>query len=126
MSEKVVIFDNEKAKSYNEAEMITRMTAKYFYNAAVIAEKAKNSTGDKQSHLNQMLQGCLKVAIGYAFMADDLIDKSKMYGFTIIDRDGGEMHTSEAEYETWAEAYKAGDHAICDLNGGSLEVWFDD
>ena len=49
-----------------------------------------------------------------------------MYGYTVIDFNGGEMHTSDAEYETYAEAYRAGDHALCDLNGGSLEVWKDD
>lgn len=127
MSKKVIIFENEKADSYNIAEMTTRMTASYFYNAAVLAEKAKNATGDRRAHFNQMLQSCLKVAIGYAFMADELIDKTKMmYGFTIIGRDGGEMHISEAEYETWSEAYKAGELAVDDLNGGSLEVWLDD
>ena len=46
-----------------------------------------------------------------------------MYGFTIIGRDGGEAYTSEPEYESYAEAYKAGDHALCDMNEGSMEVW---
>ena len=49
-----------------------------------------------------------------------------MFGYTIIDGDGGEIFISEAEYETYAEAFTQGDHALCDLNGGSLEVWKDD
>lgn len=48
-----------------------------------------------------------------------------MWGFTIIGRDGGEAYTSEPEYESELEACKAGDHALCDMNEGSLEVWED-
>ena len=50
----------------------------------------------------------------------------EMFGFTIIDRDGGEMFTSEAEYETGLEAQIAGEHSLCDMNGGSVEVWVDE
>jgi hypothetical protein len=46
-----------------------------------------------------------------------------MYGFTIIDRDGGEAYISEPEYESYEEAFKAGDHTLCDMNEGSMEVW---
>ena len=49
-----------------------------------------------------------------------------MFGYTIIGRDGGEAYTSEPEYETYEDAYKAGDHALCDMNEGSLEVWEED
>jgi len=48
-----------------------------------------------------------------------------MWGFTIIGRDGGEAYTSEPEYESEMEAYKAGDLSLCDMNEGSLEVWED-
>jgi hypothetical protein len=51
---------------------------------------------------------------------------NKMFGYTIIGRDGCEAYTSEPEYETYQEAYKAGDHALCDMNEGSLEVWEED
>lgn len=46
-----------------------------------------------------------------------------MYGFTIIGRDGGEEYTSDAEYETYQEAYRAGELELFDTNGGSVEVW---
>ena len=46
-----------------------------------------------------------------------------MYGFTIIGRDGGDTYISEPEYESYAEAYQAGDHTLCDMNEGSMEVW---
>lgn len=49
-----------------------------------------------------------------------------MFGYTIIGRDGGEAYTSEPEYETYEEAYNAGDHTLCDMNEGSLEVWEED
>ena len=48
-----------------------------------------------------------------------------MWGYTIIGRDGGEAYTSEPEYESEMEAYKAGDLSLCDMNEGSLEVWED-
>ena len=51
---------------------------------------------------------------------------NKMFGVTIIGRDGGEAYTSEPEYETYEEAYEAGDHTLCDMNEGSLEVWEED
>ena len=47
----------------------------------------------------------------------------ELFGFTVIDRDGGELFSSEPEYETGKEAQIAGEHSLCDLNGGSLEVW---
>jgi hypothetical protein len=50
----------------------------------------------------------------------------KMFGYTIIGRDGGEAYTSEPEYNAYQEAYKAGDHTLCDMNEGSLEVWEED
>ena len=49
--------------------------------------------------------------------------RPELFGFTVIDRDGGELFSSEPEYETYQEAFRAGDHSLCDLNGGSLEVW---
>jgi len=49
-----------------------------------------------------------------------------MFGYTIIGRDGGEAYTSEPEYNAYQEAYKAGDHTLCDMNEGSLEVWEED
>ena len=57
--------------------------------------------------------------------AEELADECRpeMFGFTIIDRDGGEMFTSDPEYPSYKEAERAGDHSLCDLNGGSLEVW---
>ena len=33
------------------------------------------------------------------------------------------MYESEPEYLSYKEAERAGDHALCDYNGGSLEVW---
>ena len=48
-----------------------------------------------------------------------------MWGYTIIGRDGGEAYTSEPEYESEMEAYKAGDLTLCDMNEGSMEVWED-
>lgn len=54
-------------------------------------------------------------------LADDC--RPELFGFTVIDRDGGEMHTSEPEYLSYKEAERAGNHSLCDLNGGSLEVW---
>ena len=50
---------------------------------------------------------------------------NKMYGFTIIGRDGGEAYMSEPEYESEIEAYKAGELTLCDMNEGSMEVWED-
>ena len=50
-------------------------------------------------------------------------DRPELFGFTVIDRDGGEMYESEPEYLSYKEAERAGDHALCDYNGGSLEVW---
>lgn len=47
----------------------------------------------------------------------------ELFGFTVIDRDGGEMFTSEPEYETYRDALRSGDHCLCDMNGGSLEIW---
>ena len=47
----------------------------------------------------------------------------ELFGYTVIDLDGGEMFTSEPEYETYQEAFRAGDHSLCDMNGGSLEIW---
>jgi len=127
MKNAVIIFDSQKAGSYSDAEMTTRFAAKHFYDAAVIAQKAKNAVGSSAKLLNDEFQYRLKLAVSTASLAYDLINEAgTMYGFTIIDRDGGEMHTSEAEYETWDEAYEAGNHSLCDLNGGSLEVWFDD
>lgn len=55
-----------------------------------------------------------------------MLEMNKMFGYTIIGRDGGEAYTSEPEYETYEEAYKAGDHTLCDMNEGSLEVWEED
>jgi len=54
------------------------------------------------------------------------VEMNNMFGYTIISRDGGEAYTSEPEYETYEEAYKAGDHTLCDMNEGSLEVWEED
>jgi hypothetical protein len=48
-----------------------------------------------------------------------------MWGYTIIGRDGGEVYTSEPEYDSEVEAYKAGDLTLCDMNEGSVEVWQD-
>lgn len=127
MQKRVIIFDSGKAGSYSDAEMTTRFAAQHFYDAAVIAEKAKNAVGASAKLLNDELQYRLKLAVSTASLAHDLIDETgMMYGFTIIGRDGGNMHISEAEYDTWDEAYKAGNHLLCDLNGGSVEVWFDD
>mgnify|MGYP006969375309 FL=1 len=50
-------------------------------------------------------------------------DRPELFGFTVIDRDGGEMYESEPEYLSYKEAERAGDHALCDYNGGSLEIW---
>jgi hypothetical protein len=45
------------------------------------------------------------------------------FGYTIIDRDGGDLYTSENDYYSYTEAYKAGQLSLGDMNGGSLEVW---
>ena len=45
------------------------------------------------------------------------------FGYTIIDRDGGEYYTSGNDYDSYTEAYKAGQLSLGDMNGGSLEVW---
>ena len=47
----------------------------------------------------------------------------ELFAFTIIGRDGGEIYTSEPDYETYQEAEIAGEHSLCDMDGGSLEVW---
>jgi hypothetical protein len=47
----------------------------------------------------------------------------ELFGFTIIDQDGGELFSSEPEYLSYKEAFSAGDLTLCDMNGGSLEVW---
>ena len=36
----------------------------------------------------------------------------ELFGFTVIDRDGGEMFSSEPEYETGKEAQVAGEHSL--------------
>ena len=59
-------------------------------------------------------------------LKNGLLEMNKMFGYTIIGRDGGEAYTSEPEYETYEDAYKAGDHTLCDMNEGSLEVWKED
>lgn len=59
-------------------------------------------------------------------LKNGLLEINKMFGYTIIGRDGGEAYTSEPEYETYEEAYNAGDNALCDMNEGSLEVWEED
>lgn len=46
-----------------------------------------------------------------------------MYGYTLVGRDGGEEYTSDAEFETYAEAHKAGELDLVNSNSGSLEVW---
>jgi hypothetical protein len=54
-----------------------------------------------------------------------VLREKSMWGYTIIGRDGGEAYTSEPEYESEMEAYKAGDLTLCDMNEGSMEVWED-
>jgi hypothetical protein len=49
----------------------------------------------------------------------------ELFGFTIIDRDGGDVYTSEAEYPTYKEAEREAKHMLCDLNQGSFEIWLD-
>ena len=49
--------------------------------------------------------------------------KEKLFGFTVIDRDGGDMLSSDPEYLSYEEAKRDGDYSLCDVNGGSLEVW---
>jgi hypothetical protein len=48
---------------------------------------------------------------------------NETYGYTIVDRDGSEYYTSENDYLSYMEAYKAGQLSLGDMNGGSLEIW---
>lgn len=59
--------------------------------------------------------------------AEQLADECRpeLFGFTIIDRDGGDVYTSEAEYPTYKEAERDAEHMLCDLNQGSFEIWLD-
>lgn len=49
------------------------------------------------------------------------------WGYTLIGFDGGEIFTSDAEFESKGEANKNGiDHLTGDAFAGSLEIWEDD
>ena len=61
--------------------------------------------------------------IQYSNHCEGVKMSDELFGFTVIDRDGGEMFSSEPEYETGKEAQIAGEHSLCDMNGGSLEIW---